>query len=148
MTTQRKPSAAKEWKAIENGSESEAEMDRILGLSDDALSAELTAAGFDVPALDATNAAFIEGLKQSRDMHGDAADRLRRARARLASRHARRDKLDRATLLSRIETARNDPRFSAPAAILFRNRETREATDEELSQFLDTLEALADIVDE
>jgi lysyl-tRNA synthetase class I len=65
----------------------------------------------------------------------------------MASRPARRDKLDRATLEARITTARNDPRFFAPAAILFRNRETKEATDEELLQLLDTLEALAEIVD-
>ncbi len=65
----------------------------------------------------------------------------------IASRPARREKLDRASLEARITTARNDPRFSAPAAILFRNRETKEATDEELVQLLDTLEALAEIVE-
>jgi len=141
----KKPS--KTWDAIEAAATSDAEMDRILALSDDALNAELSAAGVDVPALDAKNAAFIEELKRNRATHGDAADRLRRARALLASRPARRGKLDRATLLARIETARSDPRFSAPAAILFRNRETKEATDEELSQLLDTLEALAEIVE-
>jgi hypothetical protein len=140
-------SPAKTWKAIEDASASDAEMDRILALSDDALDAELTAAGFDVPALDAKNAAFIQGLQKSRATHSDAADRLRRARALIASRPARREKLDRATLEARITTARNDPRFSAPAAILFRNRETKEATDDELAQLLDTLEALAEIVE-
>jgi len=140
-----KPS--KTWDAIASAATSDAEMDRILALSDDALDAELSAGGFDVPALDAKSAAFIQGLQKNRATHGDAADRLRRARALIASRPARREKLDRATLEARITTARNDPRFSAPAAILFRNRETKEATDEELAQLLDTLEALAEIVE-
>ncbi len=139
--------SSKTWDAMKNESAVDAEMARILALSDTALDAELTAAGFDVPALDAKNAAFIQSLQNNRATHGDAADRLRRARALMASRPARREKLDRATLEARITTARNDPRFSAPAAILFRNRETKEATDEELLQLLDTLEALAEIVD-
>jgi hypothetical protein len=141
----KKPS--KTWDAIEEAASSDAEMDRILALSTEELDAELSAAGFDVAALDANTAAFIEGLEKNRALHGDAADRLRRARALMASRPARRGKLDRATLEARITTARNDPRFSAPAAILFRNRETKEATDEELLQLLDTLEALAEIVE-
>jgi len=135
------------WKAMEDGPAVDAEMERILALSDEALDAELTAAGFDVPALDAKNAAFIQGLHEARAAHGDAADRLRRARMLIASRPARREKLDRATIEARIATARNDPRFSAPAAILFRNRETKEATDDELLLLLDTLEALAEIVE-
>jgi hypothetical protein len=138
--------SSKAWDAIEKESTADAEMDRILALSDGALDDELTAAGFDVPALDAKNATFIEELQRGREMHGDAADRLRRARTLLASRPARRGKLDRATLEARVEVARNDPRFSAPAAILFRNRETKDATDEELEQLLDTLEALAELV--
>jgi len=139
--------SSKTWDAMKNESAVDAEMARILALSTEELDAELTAAGFDVPALDAKNAAFIQSLERNRATHGDAADRLRRARALMASRPARREKLDRATLEARITTARNDPRFSAPAAILFRNRETKEATDEELLQLLDTLEALAEIVD-
>ena len=139
--------SSKTWDAMKNESAVDAEMARILALSTEELDAELTAAGFDVPALDAKNAAFIQSLERNRATHGDAADRLRRARALMASRPARREKLDRATLEARITTARNDPRFSAPAAILFRNRETKEATDEELLQLLETLEALAEIVD-
>ncbi len=130
-------SSTKTWKAMEDGPAVDAEMERIVALSDDALDAELTAAGFDVPALDAKNAAFIEGLQKSRATHGDAADSLRRARALIASRAPRAAKAPIARRWrTRITTARNDPRFSAPAAILFRNRETKEATDEELVQLL------------
>ncbi len=59
-------SPAKTWKAIEDGPASDAEMHRILALSDAALDAELTDAGVDVPALDAKNAAFIQGLQKRR----------------------------------------------------------------------------------
>jgi hypothetical protein len=68
MTTREKPSATNAWAAIEEGGEADAEMDRILGLCDDALCTELTAAGFDVPALDEELSQFLDTLEALADI--------------------------------------------------------------------------------
>jgi hypothetical protein len=145
MTKKRTP--AETWKALEDLS-AEDDAARILAASDADITAELTAAGVDTAAVATRGADFIARLTANREKQSDAADRLRRARTLLASRPARRGKIPRDELEKRVETARRDPRFSAPAAILFRNRETGEATDDELEELLGVLDALAEIVAE
>jgi hypothetical protein len=51
--------------------------------------------------------------------------------------------MPRAELLSRIEAARRDSRLQAPVAIAARNLASGEASEEELRQILEDLEALA-----
>ena len=143
MTKKRSPEET--WKALEDQA-AEDDAQRLLAASDAEIDAELAAAGVDTAAASARGLDFIAHLTATRDKHADAADRLRRARALLASRPPRRGKLPRKELEERVEAARRDPRFSAPAAILFRNRETGEATDAELEDLLGVLEALAEIV--
>jgi hypothetical protein len=126
--------------------EADDDAERILAMSSDEVNAELAAHGFDVPAVTARGAAFVERMKEQRAIYEGAANRLDRARAIVGSRPPRREKLPRVDLLARLERARRDPRFSAPAAILFRNRPVAEASDEELEQLADTIEALAEVV--
>jgi hypothetical protein len=137
------------WEALEAAAD-EDEMDRILALTDEEVDAELAAEGFDPAAERARGAALARELLAARDRQawqGPAHDKLEAARARFASRPPRRGKLPRADLLAQIERARNDPRFTGQATVMYRNRGGEEATDEELDALLTELEALADLVD-
>jgi hypothetical protein len=126
--------------------EADDEAERILAMSPDEVNAELAAQGFDVPAVTTRGVEFVGRMKAQREIYERASNRLDRARAMLGSRSPRREKLPRVALLARLETVRHDPRFSAPAAILFRNRPVVEASDDELEQLADTLEALAEVI--
>jgi hypothetical protein len=50
--------------------------------------------------------------------------------------------------VARIDRARNDPRFTAPVAALFRSKTPEASTDEELQALLDQIELLAKLEDE
>jgi hypothetical protein len=64
-----------------------------------------------------------------------------------AKRTAPREKLSREELWKRVESARNDPRFAAPVAALFRSKTPEASTDEELQALLDQIELLAKLAD-
>ena len=137
------------WAALEAAAD-EDEMERILALTDEEVDAELAAEGFDPAAERARGATLARELLADRERQawqGPAHDKLEAARARFASRPPRRVKLLRPELLAQIERARNDPRFSGQATVMYRNRGGEEATDEELEALLTELEALAELVD-
>jgi hypothetical protein len=124
------------------------EMDRIVALSPAELDAELAAAGFDPDEVGAQGVADAEALLARREeqaWQAAAQEKLARVQAAFAAKAARpREKLPRAELLARIGRARVDPRLTQPVAVMFRNKRTEEASDEELEELLTELEALAE----
>ena len=73
-----------------------------------------------------------------------AAEGLARDQARFERRAPKGATLSRDELLAQIAIVRKDPRLVQPAAVMFRNRKTEEASVEELRAMLEELEALAD----
>jgi hypothetical protein len=139
------------WKAIKD-SEVQDDIDEVLAMSDDQLDAFLTAHGGDPAKIRASGEALAKELDARRDRlawHGDMEARLARARAKAAAmRAAPREKLSGEELRKRIELARNDPRFAAPVAALFRKKTPEACTDEELETLLEQIELLATLEDE
>ena len=147
--TKRTPAAL--WKAIKD-SEIHDDVDEILAMSETELDAYITANGGDPAKIAARGEALAKDLDARRDRlswHGDMEKKLATVRAAAASlQSAPREKLPRAELFARIERARNDPRFTAPVAALFRSKTPEASTDEELQALLDQIELLAKLEDE
>ncbi len=131
------------WDAIMKGADeaADAEMDRIVSLSEAELHAELAADGFDVAAEHARGVKLVDELFAQRDAEKDDAAGLAAERARIARISARLVKVPRVELLARVRAARIDPRLPAPVAVMFRNRDDAEPTDDELRTLLAQLEA-------
>jgi hypothetical protein len=132
------------WKALEDQAAKE-DMDRIRGLSDAQLDAELRERGFDPAQTRQEGAALAKALLDRRAREQKAADRLAKSQARLDERAARRGTLAKEDLVKRIEVARMDPRLPERAAVGFRNRKTGEATVPELEGMLEEIEELIDL---
>jgi hypothetical protein len=150
-TPKTKRTPAETWDAIMKAAEDDAaeqEMERVLAMSDAEVDDELAAAGFDPVKVRADGAALAARLLARRDAETAPAQAAHLERARLAQIRARRGKLDRSALLARIHTVKNDPRLPAPLAVQYRNRGTDEASDDELEDTLDALEALLEHHDE
>jgi hypothetical protein len=141
-----KRTAREAWKAIEELA-IEDEMDRILALSDAQLDAELVDAGFDPKEQADKGAAMATALLEHRAeqaWQAAAQDKSDRVGARFASRGPRGEKLSHDELLAAITRARLDPRLAQPVEVMFRNRPTEKATDEELEAMLEEIEGLAE----
>ena len=146
MSTKQKPVPL--WKAIKE-MEIQDDVDEVLAMSDAELDAYLVANGGDPAKIRAAGEALAKDLDASRDRlawQEEAQKKLNAFRAQADARWAApREKLSRTELLARIERARNDPRFSAPVTVLFRNRKQAESTDEELEALLEEIELLAEM---
>jgi hypothetical protein len=138
---------------------SDAELVRAidLGLAEDVLSddypleeveRELREAGLDPDQVAKRGSAAIQQLAKKRRLAWQAeAGRLRDAmQAKLAARPRVSD-LPKAELLARIEAARGDRRLSGPVLLAARNLSSS-ASDDELSQIVEEIEALALLADE
>ncbi len=152
MTTPpKKRTPAETWDAIMRMADDDAadqEAERILALSPEELDRELAAEGFDPAKLRADGAAHVARLLAKREADLATIEKLEREQARLVAIRARRGKLGRDALLARIALAKNDPRLPAPLAVQYRNRDASAATDEELEDTLDALEAQLEHHDE
>jgi hypothetical protein len=150
MTAKRPPGVAL-WKAIKEA-EIQDDIDEVLAMSDAELDAYIAENGGDPGKIRAEGEALAKELDLRRDRlawHGDMEKKLAAARAKAAAiRATPREKLSRDELFARINRARNDPRFSAPVAALFRNKTAEASTDEELVAILDQIELLATLEDE
>jgi hypothetical protein len=149
MSPKQKPPSL--WKTLKEA-EIQDDVDEILAMSEADLDAYITANGGDPAKIAARGEALAKELDARRDRlawHGDMEKKLATFRAKAtATVTAPREKLSRAELFARIETARNDPRFSAPVAALFRSKTPEASTDEELQALLDQITLLAGLEDE
>ena len=134
------------WKAIEAGAR-EDEIDRFLAMKPDEIDARLRASGVDPQAI------RHEGAEHAKKMSADrarlawqieAAVGLSREQARIDARPPRYAALSRAELLDRLAVARKNPRLAQPVAVMFRNRKTEEASEDELRALLEEIDALAE----
>jgi hypothetical protein len=151
MSSTKKRSGAALWKAIKEA-EIQDDVDEILAMSDAELDAYLRANGGDPEKIGAAGVALASELDARRDRlawHDEMEKKLENFRAVAAAARARpREKLSRAELWKRVESARTDPRFAAPVAALFRSKTPEASTDEELQALLDQLDLLAKLADE
>jgi hypothetical protein len=150
-TSAPKGSAVALWKSIK-ASEVEDDVEEILSMSEAELDAYLTANGGDPAAIGAAGEALAKELDARADRlswHGDMQKKLDAVRATAAAKRAGpREALSREELSARIARARNDPRFAARVATLFRSKTPEASTDEELRALLDQIELLAGLGDD
>jgi hypothetical protein len=127
-----------------------------VGLDDDVLSddypiadvdAELIDGGADPGEVGRWGVALVGDLRKKRRLawQEEARTMLDSMQAKLAT-HTRVAALPRADLLARIDAARRDPRLQGPVSMAARSL-AGEASDEELRQILEDLEALALLAD-
>ena len=144
MATKRTPEET--WTAIEAQGR-EDEIDRFRGMSNEEIDAELRAYGGDPEQIRKDGAEIVERLRKARDRLAwqiKAAEGLAREQARVDARPAKYAGLSRAELNALVATARKDPRFKQPVAVMFRNRKTEEASDDEMRALLEEIDALAE----
>jgi hypothetical protein len=141
------------WKSIKEA-EIQDDIDEVLAMSDAELDAYIAANGGDPAKIHADGEALAKELDASRDRlgwHDDMEKKLTAFRAVAAAKRATprtSEKLSREDLLVRIAQARQDPRFAAPVAALFRSKTPEASTDEELTALLDQIELLANLGDD
>jgi hypothetical protein len=143
-TTKRTPQET--WEAIEKQVR-EDEIDRFLAKSPAEVDASLRAAGHDPAAVRAEGAALAKKLLADRERLAwqvEAAEGLAREQARFDQRAPKHAGLSRMQLLERIAVARENPRLAQPVAVMFRNRKTEEASEDELRAILEEIEAIAE----
>lgn len=142
-----KPNPRDVWNAIVADAEDDelAEKYRTMSVAD--LDAELRAGGHDPDALRAEGARLAARLTADRERLAwqvDAAEALARQQARVDANTGRYADTPRAEVLARIEVACRDPRLAQPVAVMYRNRQGDDATDDELRALLEEIEALAE----
>jgi hypothetical protein len=149
MSKKRSPAAL--WKAIQDAAV-EDDVEEVLAMSDAELDKFIADNGGDPAKIRAAGDALGKDLEAQRERlawHEDVEAKLDDVRARVnAKRAAPRPKLSREELRMRIDRARNDPRFAAPVAALFRSKTLEAHTIEELEALLDKIELLAKLEDE
>jgi phage-related tail fiber protein len=141
-----KRTPAETWRAIEAQAR-EVEIDQFASMPRANVDARLRAMGEDPDALRAQGAALAKSLGASRDRlawQAAAAEGLARAQARVAGRTAHDAGVPRDVLVARLTALRASPRFTEQPSLLFRNRKTEEATDDELRAIVEELEVLAE----
>ena len=134
------------WDAVRRQAEQD-EIDRFLQKTPAEVDASLRASGHDPATVRAEGEAFVKKIQANQDRlawQKEAAEGLAKEQARLAARPPRYTGLSHRELLERLTTARANPRFVQPVAILFRNRKAEEASEEELRAILEELDALAE----
>jgi hypothetical protein len=134
------------WDAIRRQAEDD-EIDRFRAKSPAEVDASLRAHGHDPAAVRSEGAALAARLMADRKRLAwqvEAAEALARDQASFDARPKRHAGLSRAELLERIAVARKDPRLVQPVAVMFRNREAEEASEDELVAILEEIEALAE----
>jgi hypothetical protein len=148
MTTPKRPTrtARETWEALEKQSR-EDEIDRFLALTPAQVDARLRAAGQDPAAVRAEGEALAKQLRADRERlawQAKAASGLAREQARVEARSGKYADFSRVELLAHIAVARKNPRLAQPVAVMFRNRKPEEASEAELRDLLEEIEALAD----
>jgi len=134
------------WDAIRRQAERD-EIDRFLQKTPAEVDASLRAHGHDPAAVRAEGEAFVKRIQADQDRlawQKEAAKGLAKEQARLAARPLRYAGLPRKELLALVAAARANPRFAQPVAVLFRNRNEGEASEEELRAILEEIDALAE----
>ncbi len=138
------------WAAIEEQAR-QAEIDRFLAKTPAQVDASLRAHGHDPVAVRAEGEALAKKLRADRERLAwqvEAAEGLAREQARLDARPSRYADLSLKELQDQLAVARANPRLAQPVAVMFRNRKTEEASEEELRAILEEIEALGEKDDE
>jgi hypothetical protein len=135
------------WKAIEAQAR-EAEIDHFLALPAAEIDARLRAAGHDPAAIRREGTLLAKKLGADRDRLAwqvAAAEGLARAQADFErAKTGKYASLSGEPLRARVMAMSKDARFTQPVSVLFRNRTSEEASDEELRAILEELDALAE----
>jgi hypothetical protein len=132
------------WRAIKQ-SEVDDDLAEIEAMSDAELDKYISDNGGDPEGIRARGQALAERLLAKRlDWQTEAVEKLEAFRADAALR-SQGPLLPRATLLARLDAARQDPRFAAPVAVLFQKKGPEASTDQELQALLDAIDLLAKI---
>ena len=134
------------WKAIEAQAPDDA-VEHFLALSDDEVDAELRAHGGDPEQIRKDGAALVKKLGATADRLAwqiAAAEGLAREQARVDARPPKYAGMSLAQLKELVAVAKKDPRFAQPVAVMFRNRKTEEASEDELRALLEEIDALAE----
>jgi hypothetical protein len=145
----KKRGGAQLWKALKQA-EIDDDLAEIEAMSDTDLDAYISSNGGDPAGIRARGEALVKGLIESRERlawHGEMDSKLTAFRATAEATRTR-TPLPRAELHARLTVARNNPRFAAPAAMLFQKKTAEASTDEELQALLDELELLAKLESE
>jgi hypothetical protein len=132
------------WEAIEQQAR-DAEISRFLATPITEVEARLRAAGHDPAAIRAEGVALSKKLAADRERlawQAEAAKGLAREQAKLENRPPKYAGLARGDLLARLAAARTNPRLAQPVAVMFRNRKTEEASEDELRAILEEIDAL------
>jgi hypothetical protein len=144
--TPRKRTPEETLRAIEEQAAHD-ELERAMAMPAAEVDRELREAGFDPDGVAARGTALVERLlarRKEQAWQSGAQEKLARVRADLHARKAARgERLPRTELLERLERARADARLTQPVAVMFRNKRAEEATDEELEEMIEEIEALA-----
>ncbi|MGO8995143.1 MAG: hypothetical protein ACLQVI_17650 [Polyangiaceae bacterium] len=118
------------------------DLDEIEAMSDEQLDQYVTANGGDPKAIRARGKAHAEAMLERSTANQAVLERLEAFREQAAA-HRSGPPLPRVALLARLETARQDPRFAAPVAMLFQKKTAEACTDAELQALVDSIELLA-----
>jgi hypothetical protein len=144
MTGTGKKRPPEELLAAIDQAEADADLAEIEALSEDALDAQIRAAGGDPDAIGRRGAALAEELLARRkrlDWQAKARGDMQAALAKMAT-APRTPKLPRADLLALIRAAQKDARFRSPITAAFRKRSAEECSDDELRRLLDEIAML------
>jgi len=143
-STGKKRSGAELWKSLKE-QEIEDDISEFSAMSESEIDQYISANGGDPDAIGASGEQLVKELlarKERLSWHGDMEAKLAAFR-KTAEASKSTTKLPRAEILARLAVARNNPRFAAPAAMLFQKKTSEASTDEELQAMLDELELLA-----
>jgi hypothetical protein len=145
MTT-KKRTPKETWDAIVKGAEDD-EIERALAESPEEVDQGLREAGLDPATVRSDGAALAKKLMADRERLAwqvEAALGEARDLARAKGREGRYAKLDRAELLTRLTASKKDPRLAQPVAFMFRNHAPEQATEAQLREMLEAVDALAE----
>jgi hypothetical protein len=134
------------WDALERQARHD-EIEHFLAMSDEEVDERLRAAGFDPEQVAAEGEALANKLSDDRERLAwqvRAAEGMAREQARVAALRGKFAGLSKAELVARIKAAKSDPRLAQPVSVMFRNRKTEEASEDELRAILEEIEALAE----
>jgi hypothetical protein len=137
------------WKAIKDA-EIEDDLNEILAMSDEELDADIRKNGGDPEAISARGVAHAKEMMASRERTAWQVEAIAKLEAfqKLADAQRSTERLPRAEILRRLDVARNDPRFSSPVTVLFRNKTPEASSDEELQGLLEQIELLRKLEEE
>ncbi len=129
------------WRTIQE-QELEDDVAELEAMSDEDLDRYIADNGGDPAGIRRRGLELVKRLEAQRATREADVKKLEALRDEAAA-HRTGPRLSRAELLTRLEAARNDPRFQAPVATMFQKKRPEASTDDELQSLLAAIELLA-----